>query len=693
MPSVTSWNRLEPRARSGDMRPGLEARVHDPLWLLARQWQLGEFQGEDAASPAWARLRAESAPLTVIRTPGGAPTPLDAGFPLETTVERMPAGEPDRRTAAEAGLHFLRLLADEGMAAYRDAFVTAFPLAPPTGETDPASRRYLQLMSGRAPDGLELGTNVRGGLPTRVAVDLDDQPEVRAAIRRYLTWLDDLVRTSPHGAWQPERFEYDIEVAAPGGVVLRAPEYAGGALDWHSFVHDTDGDLTARGDPVPIVATVLPSPASYAGMPEARFWKLEDRRIDFGGIEAAPTDLARMLVLDFATVFGNDWFVIPLQLPVGTLTQVRSLVVGDTFGDRWLIGPAARADWSMYLLSAVGSGAKATGGRLDRLLLPSALVTTLEGDPLEQVLLLRDEDANVAWAIEQTVEGAAGVRVDRVEAWQEHRRRYGDAAAHSGAPAQIAPFTYRLVSEVPEHWIPLVPEETAPGRTVLRVSAIQRPGVGGGGPEPVLPRGLLLRSADALRVPEEEVPSEGAQVTRSWHYTRWTDGSAHLWEARRKRAGRGPASSGLAFDLVEPWHAPGRPLAYAPVRLAVTAAALTADPVDLHRLAPGERAVVRWEIRNVGTATWYRVGDDALRLGTSGDRDHPGRLAAASWLDPARPAAPAESVIGPGQVATFVFEIRAPAAPGPFHEVYEPLLGDNGWIGGPQLELRGSVTA
>ena len=38
MPSITVWNRVEPRARSQDMKSGLEARLHDPLWLLARQW-------------------------------------------------------------------------------------------------------------------------------------------------------------------------------------------------------------------------------------------------------------------------------------------------------------------------------------------------------------------------------------------------------------------------------------------------------------------------------------------------------------------------------------------------------------------------------------------------------------------------------------------------------------------------------
>ena len=56
MPSITSWNRLEPRTRSPSLL-GIEARIHDPLWLLARQWQFGEFLGEDAGSPVSVRVR------------------------------------------------------------------------------------------------------------------------------------------------------------------------------------------------------------------------------------------------------------------------------------------------------------------------------------------------------------------------------------------------------------------------------------------------------------------------------------------------------------------------------------------------------------------------------------------------------------------------------------------------------------
>ena len=42
---VPAFTRLEPQSISGDPTPGLEARVHDALWMLSRQWQLGEFEG------------------------------------------------------------------------------------------------------------------------------------------------------------------------------------------------------------------------------------------------------------------------------------------------------------------------------------------------------------------------------------------------------------------------------------------------------------------------------------------------------------------------------------------------------------------------------------------------------------------------------------------------------------------------
>jgi len=95
MPSVTSWLRLEPRNRDTEMNTSLQARIYDPLWMLTRQWQFGEFQGEDNGSPVTARWRGEAAPLTRYHSGAIAPKTIAAApaydgsrMPLEALVER-----------------------------------------------------------------------------------------------------------------------------------------------------------------------------------------------------------------------------------------------------------------------------------------------------------------------------------------------------------------------------------------------------------------------------------------------------------------------------------------------------------------------------------------------------------------------------------------------------------------------------
>src|SRR5690349_10962384 len=169
MPSITSWMRLEPRSRDAEMNSSLQARIYDPLWLLARQWQFGEFQGEDNGSPVLARWNADSAPLT--RYFSGAIKPstqikapkYDRSMPLETLVEREAVFQPEKiRLAAEAGQQFLRVLDQQPIAPpalekYRDAFVREFSFQPAERDAlDPESRAYFDLVATRTPDARRL---------------------------------------------------------------------------------------------------------------------------------------------------------------------------------------------------------------------------------------------------------------------------------------------------------------------------------------------------------------------------------------------------------------------------------------------------------------------------------------------------------------------------------------------------------
>jgi hypothetical protein len=64
-------------------------------------------------------------------------------------------------------------------------------------------------------------------------------------------------------------------------------------------------------------------------MPAHRHWEIEDFRVIFSGIEAGSTDIVRMLLTDFALIYGDDWFVVPNSVPVGSVVTIESLTVQD----------------------------------------------------------------------------------------------------------------------------------------------------------------------------------------------------------------------------------------------------------------------------------------------------------------------------------------------------------------------------
>ena len=584
MSSITTWNRLEPLPTSDAIDAGLRAEIADPLWLLARQRQFGEFRGEDAGSPVQARLEANSARLSRYHagTPGSDAAQRavdydDASLPLEALAEREPArGAPGGGGFAyEAGVHFLRLLkAQRVAAARRQLYVAQYALADADlpGD-DPATAALRRRAAGRVPDGRRLHADLlaaRGrsatltSLPAQPQVPAADREKVLAAANAFLAWWESFV-AEPDGAapdaWKADRLEHGFAVQAelPGGrVVLVADEYPGGRLDWHAFRAETRLDLGAPEEPRAadaLVRTLLPAHVSYRGMPADRFWEIEDSAIRFGGLQTGRTDLARLLLADFGLTYGNDWFVIPIELPVGSVAEIAGLTITDTFGETTSVPAAADAAWQMFRLAAPGAPQRVQS----LLFLPPVLLETQESDPVEEVAFFRDEMANVVWGVERTVQGAAGAGVDRYEEAQRTLAAGEDQRVVTDTGD--AELLYRLATRVPDHWHPFVPVR-APGapaasgaialelRPLLRVHA-------DGTSEAILPRGRVLAAADPLVLAEEEVPREGAVVTRNVQLARWIDGRTVVWSGRRKRPGTGEGASGLRFDVVESLPGPG----------------------------------------------------------------------------------------------------------------------------------------
>src|ERR1019366_5125112 len=138
MTSVTVWTRLEPHPRDGSMQRSLQAQVRDPLWLLARQWQLGGLAGEDAGSPVQATMSMQSRPLTgyAPNDSGVADVAFEETLALETHVERVPV-TLNVRGSAQLGRHVENAIRAALPAAAAQAAIEALRSAYPIAATAP----------------------------------------------------------------------------------------------------------------------------------------------------------------------------------------------------------------------------------------------------------------------------------------------------------------------------------------------------------------------------------------------------------------------------------------------------------------------------------------------------------------------------------------------------------------------------
>jgi hypothetical protein len=499
---------LRPRSTAAQVdeeRDALAAPVADPLWLLARQWQTTAFVADDAGTPVTVRLAHVTQPLEL----DGA----SLSGPLEPLVEAEPPAAPDTATRARLGAELLRRLRDAGMDAgalrrTRLALAAAHPLVPPP-------------LAGRVPDGAALAAALDAGTPL---------PGVDATVARdWLAWAKPQLGTGgAPGAWDPERLEYAFTLRARE-LTLTAAGYDGSGLDWYSFDRSEATAAQAAGTPV----EVRPTPVTYAGMPRPRFWELEDGNVNLDVL--AGTDAAHALLASFAHAYANDWFVVPLEVPPGA-TAIALLEVADTFGTTTQIaatavldGPAGR--WRLWELS---------GGELDglRVHLPISPVP-LEGPPVEEVLIARDELANLAWLIELVTRDRDGAAVDRRRRWLELRPP-GDPAFDPSARAALS--SYRLGTELPDNWYPLV--ATGGGRLALAALPPGATSVSDAGVQ-----GTVVPHAPGTVVADEEASRTGSRLRRADRLLRTRAGRV-VWRARVKGPATGEASSGLRFDVL-----------------------------------------------------------------------------------------------------------------------------------------------
>src|SRR5215217_7144583 len=123
---VITWARIEPHAETTDIDVGLAAEVADPLWFLARQYQLGELTGNDGGSAISVEVRASYSMLSRYR-PGLLPANGEGARtsekydPLCTPLEKLVESEPIDasrawRVRVASGFRLERELRNAGLA-------------------------------------------------------------------------------------------------------------------------------------------------------------------------------------------------------------------------------------------------------------------------------------------------------------------------------------------------------------------------------------------------------------------------------------------------------------------------------------------------------------------------------------------------------------------------------------------------
>jgi hypothetical protein len=617
--ALIMWNRLEGRPRKEDFDRSLRAEVRDPLWMLTRQWQFGEFKGEDAGSAVKARVQLNTTRIDryAVKSENRDATggeqflnavPYDQSFPLEIEVEREPllpdGPEPNTSDLAlrtQMGRHWMRLLKQAGLGLpnVKAAIVQEFgfddiserdpanlneQLEAAHLESDPLAWQALRAVKGRLPDGRKLLIAIKNGtFDTFVDAQFD---AVLAQVLKDLgkdfhSWFERLYsqpQTNIEDAWAPSYLEYQFAVSAPEDesgekrATLVAEQYYRGILDWYAFDVDSqrrlqdlpETEFPENGFEVRPPVGFLPSQIEFNGMPNVRWWEFEDRRTDFGSIRSGTADLPLLLLAEFGLIYGNDWTVIPYNLAVGSLTDIKGIIVTDVFGIQTLIRPAGQGQrmdwqkWSMYNLRSTASVDSVDS----RLFLPPSVAKVYESSPIEKVVLARDEMSNLVWGVEETIPGVLGRGVNGFEAGKALSNYFSTNERETPATRtpNNAKIQYVLGTSVPENWIPFIPARKPGSTREIRLQRARMPRLTDAINTSVIePRGQILRvnldtghQNTTYFVHEEEVPRAGVILTRKFQRTRSANGEVFTWIGRRKETGRGEGASGLMFDQVVP---------------------------------------------------------------------------------------------------------------------------------------------
>lgn len=613
--------RMEGRTSNDDMTEALRLRVHDPLWMLTRQWQLGEFRGNDCGTAMSVNCVVEEY--------------LRDNSPLEPMMEQINP-KIDLMARIESAIYLIDMIRHskkydkDEIKEFRKTAIQKWPVD--WEETDcqvlnhkatyeyeqklnESRDAYFQMYNGKIFDGYKLYDDIKNN-PNKLMDNtiMDDK-----MISDYIEWFEKkyFPVNSINEHWIQEDLCYKLSDKV-GEHNFEGDRYKGGRLSWYSMdykdssnrttnkkadfnEHDKDNNTAPKTITRQLMS--LPSMAHIAAAPNRRLWQIEDRKV-FMGNSIQKQSSGNVAMMKYVTMFSNDWMLFPLDTKIGRYIQLKSIDVIDTFGDKITINGNDRAgkkdklkkmeeQWQMFTNTTVN---KPKETRLDGLYYAPILAATIEGKPIEEVKLLRDEMSNMVWGVEHLISNGCGSTID-MNLYASKLTEYVDGLYKENQPKQTpqeimfskeqnpviknesqkATYKYTLQSSVPFNWIPFVPQrlkKTDNNDTFLfggREMILRR----GKMPcyiwhkekedvkidmIPVRPLSSILRqgivqqnnqcSESPLFFHEEAIQTTGIRIVKNYQRSRWINGASYNWLGLYNRISKTESNSGLEFDKI-----------------------------------------------------------------------------------------------------------------------------------------------
>ncbi|MCL2246243.1 MAG: hypothetical protein FWC10_03930, partial [Lentimicrobiaceae bacterium] len=405
-------------------------------------------------------------------------------------------------------------------------------------------------------------------------------------LQNYQAWFTRKYLPVTHhegGCWNESKLGYEVAM----GENLNsydAENYHTGQLSWYSFdaaegaaasIAKLKGKSSVElpEEKEEKMFSYLPAPAEFPGAPSKTLWEFEDARVQLGQMDNNDFSLlANAVVMQYTTMYGNDWMVTPIETETGTILEVDGIIITDTFGERIFINTSAEeADandnskaftdrWSMFGTTQANAYEKNNFSSRKGLLFPPTLSRCEESHPIEEVQFLRDEMANMLWGVETTInngcDGTLSGKSLSDAVLTEVDAQKGEHVVNENE----YDYSFLVQNRAPLNWIPFIPQKIPTEIRDIRFRRGKMPIFFNGIYDSVRPSTQLLgikkddrnEKIVPLFINEEEITGYGVKLVLTAQRTRWFHGESFNWIGYKKVINMYQANSGLMFDeLIE----------------------------------------------------------------------------------------------------------------------------------------------